>query len=273
MKPFLLLMVFTISVHLTAQATYEQVSDPEQKIRGKYDSYTARNGKTYQVGDLLTLKYAAAKGMYASIYSTGLVLISKIESPNEVLEIEGFKALHNFGGSAMYALVKDSNKKKWQIAIDSALELKEIADYNKGVTVESKYDEMEETTSFSTSTLTIADGIMPYLDFSITKVSTGKYYLRAFYKSKYNLSGCFRKDDNIKIKTDKHGIIELINVLNTECGDSGVVAYEVPENLLVQLSESNWELMRLYNSEPYLEYKPDGNSDYFAKLAIAILEY
>ena len=69
--------------------------------------------------------------MYASIYSTGLVLISKIESPNEVLEIEGFKALHNFGGSAMYALVKDSNKKKWQIAIDSALELKEIADYNK----------------------------------------------------------------------------------------------------------------------------------------------
>ncbi|MDO6473607.1 hypothetical protein [Maribacter sp. 1_MG-2023] len=274
MRQLLFLIFITINLNLTGQVTYEQVSDPNQKIRGRYDSYKASNGITYHVGDLLTLKYAAIKnGMYSTIFSTGLVMSYKTESPNEVLEIEDFKAIHTFGVSAMYAIVKGADKKKYQMVIDSALELKEIAEYNKGITVETKYDEMEETTSFHTSNLTIAYNNSPYIDISIAKLHTGKYYLRVYYKSRYNLDGCFREDDVIKIKTDEHGIIELANVLNTECGDSGSLAYEIPENILLKLSESKWELMRLYNSDSYLEYKPDGNEDYFSELSNAIIKY
>ncbi|SHK72341.1 hypothetical protein SAMN04488007_3671 [Maribacter aquivivus] len=270
---FFLIYIIT-QVNLFGQVTHDQVSNPDIKIRGKYDSYTAINEKTYHVGDLLTLKYAASgRSSYASIFGTGLTMTFKPESPNEVIEILEFKALHNSIGSGMYAIFKDSRNKKLQIAIDTALELKEIADYDKGVTVEKIYDEMEETTSFHTSRLTIAYQSSPYIDFSIAKVHSGKYYLKAYYKSRYRLEGCFRQDDIIKIKTDLHGIIELTNVLKTECGDSGSLAYEIPENILIKLTDSKWDLMRLYNSDHYIEFKPDGNEDYFSQLANAIIKY
>lgn len=274
MRQLLFLIIITTSINIFGQVTYEQVSDPDEKIRGKFDSYTASNGKTYQKGDLLKLKYAAAnKVYYSTIYTTGLGMTFKTESPNEVMEITEFKALHNFGGSGMYAMVKSSNNKKYQIAIDTALDLKEIEGYDKSIIVETRYDEMEETTSYHTSRLTIAYESRPYIDFSMAKLNSGKYYLMAYYNSRYRLEGCFRQDDAIKIKTDIHGVIELSNILKTECGDSGSLAYEIPENILSKLTESKWELMRVYNSEHYLEYKPDGNGDYFSQLSKAIIKY
>lgn len=268
----LLALLFLLSTTLSAQVTYEEVKDPENKIRGKYESYTAINGKTYQVGDLFVLQYAT-NGMYLSIFSPGLMPTYAKESPNEVVKVEKFKGQHIMGTGIMYAMVVGDNNKNYQIAIDAALETKEIKEYNQGVTVESVYDEMDETTTFQTSSLTIADGTMPYLDFDIKKMGNGKFYLRAYYRSSYRLAACFRQNDPIKIKTDTNGIIELTNVMNTECGNSGIVAYEVPKNILEKLANSKWTLMRLYNSEPFLEYRPDGNEDYFAQLANAILNY
>lgn len=267
-----LLFLILVPISLNAQVTYDEVKDPDTKIRGKYESYTAYDGNTYKVGDLFVLQFAEA-GTYISVFNPGMLMTMKTESPNEVIRIEKFKAQHIMGNGLMYAMVVGNKNKKYQVAIDMALQMKEVRPYNKGVKVESIYDEMDETTTFQTSSLTIADGIRPYLDVDIRKVSTGKYYLRMYYRSKYRLDGCFSKDDELKIKTNLHGVIELTNVMKTECGNSGVLAYEVPKNILEKLAESKWSLMRIYSSGPYIEYRPDGNEDYFEQLASAILEY
>ncbi|OQD44034.1 hypothetical protein BUL40_00310 [Croceivirga radicis] len=268
------IILLFLAVNLTnAQTSYSEVSNPDKKIRGKFDSYTAYNDETYKVGDKFNLQIAANNGVYLSVFRPGLMMSYSPENFGEIIEILKFKAQHTMGYGYMYAIAKGENENTYQIAFDEALRLKEIKKFSDNIQVKEIYDEMNETTTYETTSVTIAYKSQPYLDFDIRKLTGGKYYLRVLYRSRYDIDGCFRKNDKIQIKTDKYGIIELNNVLETVCGDTGVLAYEIPKNLLEKLSSSNWTLMRVHHSEMYLEYKPDGNDDYFAQISNAILKY
>ena len=131
-------------------------------------------------------------------------------------------------------------------------------------------DEMEGTKTIRTEQVQFKnDGAKIQMAMSYTK----ELYVIAldFYERGVG-NGCFSQYEGlIKIKLEDGTVLDFKQISDTECGDYGIVLYfpasandlsdpnlkDVMNDNINKLSQYNWELIRIYKTEYYIELKPE----------------